>query len=277
MKNNDNKAVNKVFFVLILLSLMLIFARISQPVTILRNLTYHFLTPGIQFASDSFSSSNKFITNMSTIFRVYQENIILRGQIVLLTEQLRDYQSVLEENIKLKNLLLLQPPKKTKLLFANIIIREPDHWYKWLIINKGQNCGIKKDMPVVTIMKDNKMCVIGKTAEVYDSTAKIALITNSLFAVPVQIKNADIDCLIEGTDSRYLKLFHVPQSSKLNINDEIVTGPLSSVFSSDIPIGQISEITKTPYDDYAEILVLPYVQKQRIYEVAVIMPAEESK
>ncbi|MDD5021083.1 MAG: rod shape-determining protein MreC [Endomicrobiaceae bacterium] len=277
-KNNDkfNKDTNKVFFVLILLSLLFIFARISQPVSILRNLTYHFLMPSTQFTSDSFSSSNKFITNISNIFHIYQENIKLHQQIVLLTEQLRDYQSVTEENIKLKNLLSIPIPKKTELLFANIIIREPSQWYKWLIISKGQIDGIKKDMSVVTIMKDNKICVIGKTAEVYDTTTKIALITNSLFAVPVQIKNSDIDCLIEGTDSEYLKLMHVPQSSKLNINDEIVTGPLSSVFSQDIPVGQIAEITKTPYGDYAEILVLPYIQKQRIHEVAVIIPKEEN-
>jgi rod shape-determining protein MreC len=278
-KNNDkfNKDTNKVFFILILLSLLFIFARISQPVAILRDLTYSFLIPNMQFTSHSLSSSNKFITNISNVFHIYQENIILHEQIVLLSEQLRDYQSISEENIKLKNLLSLPSHKKTKLLFANIIIREPSQWHKWLVINKGQVDGIKKDMPVVTIMQNNSICVLGKTAEVYDTTSKIALITNSLFAVPVQIKTSDTDCLIEGTDSKYLKLTHVSQSSQLKINDEIATGHFSSVFNADIPVGQIAEITKTLYGDYAEILVLPYIQKQRIHEVAVIIPKEGNK
>jgi rod shape-determining protein MreC len=278
-KNSDkfNKSANKVFFILILLSLLFVFARISQPVTILRNLAYNFLMPGLQLTADSFSSSNKFINNISSVFNVYRDNITLRGQIVLLTEQLRDYQSVIDENIKLKSLLSLPVRKKNKLLFANITVRDPDNWHKWLIINKGRLDGIKQDMPVVATMRDDRMCVIGKTAEVFDSTTKIALITNSLFAVPVQIKNSDVDCLIEGTDSQYLKLLHVPQSAKLEINNEVITGPLSSVFSENIPVGQIAEITKTSYGDYAEILILPYIQKQKIYEVAVIVPAEETK
>lgn len=278
-KNNDkfNKDTNKVFFVLILISLLFIFAKISQPVTILRDISYRFLMPSMQFTSHSFSASNKFIVNISNIFNIYQENITLKEEIILLSEDLRDYQSISEENIKLKNLLALPIQKKTRLLFANIIIREPSQWYKWLIINKGQFDGIKKDMPVITIMENNRTCIIGKTVEVSDTTSKIALITNSLFAVPVQITNSQTDCLLEGTDSQYLKLTHVPQSSQLNIGDEIVTGPLSSVFTKDIPVGKIMEITKTPYGDYAEILVLPYIQKQRIHTVAVIIPKEEIK
>lgn len=278
-KNNDkfNKDTNKVFFVLILISLLFIFAKISQPVIILRDISYRFLMPSMQFSAHSFSASNRFISNISNIFNIYQENIKLREEIILLSEDLRDYQSIYEENLHLKNLLTLPVQKKTKLLFANIIIREPSQWHKWLIINKGQHEGIKKDMPVITIMENNRICIIGKTVEIYDSTSKIALITNSLFAVPVQIINSQTDCLLEGTDSQYLKLTHVPQSAQLNIGDEIITGPLSSVFNKDIPVGKIMEINKTPYGDYSEVLVLPYIQKQRIHTVAVIMPKEEDK
>lgn len=272
-----NKDTNKVFVILIVLSFILIFARLSQPVSTLRTLIYHFLMPGIKITSHSFSSSNRILSNVSGIFTINDENAKLKEQIILLSEQLRDYQSVYNENIQLKNLLNLPVPVKTKLLFANITARDPSQWYKWIIINKGQKDGITKDMPVVTVMANSEICILGKTIEVFDSSSKIALITNSLFAVPVQIKNSQTDCLLEGADSEYLKLTHVPNSVQLNINDEIVTSPLSSVFAKDIPVGKITEITKTPYDDYSEILVRPYMQNQRIYEVAVIMNKEELK
>ncbi len=270
-----NKDTNKVFVILVILSFVFIFARLSQPVSSVRTLIYHFIIPGINITSHSFSSSNRILSNISGFFTINDENTKFKEELVLLTEQLRDYQSVYNENIQLKNLLNLPVPVKTKLLFANIIARDPSQWYKWIIINKGLKDGITKDMPAVTVMSNNEICILGKTIDVYESSSKIALITNSLFAVPVQIKNSQTDCLLEGADSQYLKLTHVPNSVQLNINDEIVTSPLSSVFTKDIPVGKITEITKTPYDDYSEILVQPYMQDQRIYEVAVIMRKEE--
>ena len=179
---------------------------------------------------------------------------------------------MVEENIKLKNLLNLTHPKETEVVYANIIIREPVHWYQGVIINKGSNDGLKENLPVLFVDNNGIACVFGRVTKVYNTTAEIALITNSLSSIVVKINNEHADCLLEGADMQYLKLSYIPDNAKLQVGDEVVTSKISSVFSNDIPIGKIVDITKTPYNEYSEVLVRPYFQTQSISEVAVLLP-----
>lgn len=272
MTNKTNKSDNFVFVLLILFSLMLILFRLTPTVNMLRGLIYQILVPSIQFTSDSFSNTGKIFSNLIQTVSANQQNIKLKEEVVLLSQQLKDYQDLVEENIKLKNLLNLSHTKETEVVYANIIIREPVHWYQGVIINKGSNDGLTENLPVLFVDNNGIACVFGRISKVYTTTAEIALITNSLSSIVVKINNEQTDCLLEGADMQYLKLSYIPDNAELNVGDEVVTSKISSVFSNDIPIGKIVDITKTPYNEYSEVLVQPYFQTQSISEVAVLLP-----
>jgi len=272
MTNKTNKSDNFVFILLILFSLILILFRLTPTVNMLRGLIYQILVPSIQFTSDSFSNTGKIFSNLIQTVRANQQNIKLKEEVVLLSQQLKDYQDLVDENIKLKNLLNLARPKETEVVYANIIIREPVHWYQGVIINKGSNDGLTENLPVLFVDNNGIACVFGRISKVYNTTAEIALITNSLSSIVVKINNEQTDCLLEGADMQYLKLSYIPNNAQLHVGDEVVTSKISSVFSNDIPIGKIFDITKTPYNEYSEVLVLPYFQTQSISEVAILLP-----
>jgi rod shape-determining protein MreC len=272
MTNKTNKSDNFVFVLLILFSLMLILFRLTPTVNMLRGLIYQILVPSIQFTSDSFSNTGKIFSNLVQTVSANQQNIKLKEEVVLLSQQLKDYQDLVEENIKLKNLLNLSHPKETEVVYANIIIREPVHWYQGVIVNKGSNDGLTENLPVLFVDNNGIACVFGRISKVYTTTAEIALITNSLSSIVVKINNEQTDCLLEGADMQYLKLSYIPDNANLQVGDEVVTSKISSVFSNDIPIGKIVDITKTPYNEYSEVLVQPYFQTQSISEVAVLLP-----
>lgn len=276
MTNKTNKSDNFVFVLLILFSLMLILFRLTPTVNMLRGLIYQILVPSIQFTSDSFSNTGKIFSNLIQTVSANQQNIKLKEEVVLLSQQLKDYQDLVEENIKLKNLLNLSHPKETEVVYANIIIREPVHWYQGVIINKGSNDGLTENLPVLFVDNNGIACVFGRISKVYTTTAEIALITNSLSSIVVKINNEQTDCLLEGADMQYLKLSYIPDNANLHVGDEVVTSKISSVFSNDIPIGKIVDITKTPYNEYSEVLVQPYFQTQSISEVAVLLPKKRT-
>lgn len=272
-----NKNTNKFFLILVCLSLILITARLTPTIQIVKQLAYSILVPNLKIASNSFKGTGNLVFNISNIIRVNQENLKLNGRILELSEQLRDYQALLNDNTRLNLLLNLSPKKELTPIFANVIIREPSQWYQWIIINKGLKDGIRPDLAVVSVLNDGQICAFGRIAEVYNSTSKVALITNSLSSIPVQIKDSTTDCLIDGYNSQYMKLNYIPQTVKVNINDEIVTSPISSVFDRGIKIGRIIKIVKNYSGGYSNVTVIPYYQNQRIYEVAVLLPKKELK
>lgn len=268
---NTNKNTNKVFCLLLVISILLIVLRLTPTIQAIKQLAYSVLVPDIKFSSTFFSKTGNFILNLSNIIKVNQENAELKNENFNLTQQLADSQIILEENVRLKNLLSIKESKSSRPVFASVIVREPTQWYKSAIIDKGSKDGIELDNPVVAVLSDGQTCVFGRISEVYFSTAKVALITNPLFSVPVQIKDLNVDCVCDGCDTQYLKLFFIPDSADIKIDDQIVTSPLSTVFEKGINVGTVVDIIKTNYGQYQEVIVEPYTQKESIYEVAVLI------
>ncbi len=270
IEKKTNSNTNKVFIMLILLSVFFISLRLTPTVQTIKQLTYYILMPSLQLSSETFTKAGGFINKIFNIVKINRENNYLRNEIFELNKKLSDYQLVLEDNIRLRNLLKVQEKKEFKPVFANIIIREPSQWYQWVIINKGSSDGIERNFPVIAVLPNGDTCVFGRIFEVYKKTAKVALITNSLFSVPVRIKKDDVDCIVEGFNEQYLKLNFVPDNLKLNINDEIVTSHLSDVFERGIKVGRIIDIVKNDYGQYQDIIIEPYSLTKSTYEVAVL-------
>ncbi len=270
IEKQTNKNTNKVLFVLVLLSVFFIALRLTPAVQTIKQLAYYILMPGLQISSETFTKTGGFIKKVYNIVRISRENADLRNEIFELNKKLSDYQLVLDDNIRLKQLLKIKEDKNFESVFANIIIREPSQWYQWVIINKGISDGITKDAPVIAILTNGDICVFGRIFEVYQNTSKVALITNSLVSIPVQIKNSNVDCISDGFNEQNLKLSFIPDNLNLNVGEEIITSPLSGVFERGIKVGEITDIIKNDYGRYQEIIVEPYSQVQSIYEIAVL-------
>ncbi len=271
VSSKSNRNADKVFILLVAVSVLFISLRLTPTILAVKQIAYSVLVPNLQLSSDLFTKTSGFILNLSNIIKVNQENVSLKNEIFELTQKLSDYQSVLDDNSRLKQLLSLRETKTVKPVFANIIIREPSQWYQWVIINKGSSDGIEINAPVIAVLLNGDICVFGRIFEVYETTAKVALLTNSLISVPVQIRNVNIDCIAEGYNSHYLKLTYVPQTVEINNGEQIVTSPLSGVFDKGINVGRITDVIKTSYGQYQDILVEPYSQTQSIYEIAVLL------
>ena len=268
---NTNKNDNKVFCVLLVISIILIVLRLTPTIQAIKQLAYSILVPDIKISSNLFSKTGDFLFNLSNIIKVNQENIELRNEKFELTQKLENSQIILEENVRLKNLLNIKETRTIVPVFANVIVREPTQWYKFVIIDRGIQDGIEIDAPVVAVLSNGQTCVFGRVTEVYSSTAKVALPTNPLFSLPVQVKDLKVDCVCDGCDSQYLELSFIPQSANIKLNDQIVTSSLSNVFEKGINVGKIIDISKTNFGEYQEVLVEPYFQTQSLYEVAVLV------
>ena len=201
------------------------------------------------------------------------ENIAYKRKNRELTDKLRNYDTMVKEYNNLSKLLKLTKVKNTVSLFARISIRDPNKWYRWFIINKGQNDGLYNELPVLMFNKKKDMlCAVGRIVETYRSSSKVALITNAAYALPVEIKDKGVNCLAEGFDSNLLRITYIPRDVDVKAGDEIVVSELSSVFQKDTPVGIITDVSEKSSVDFKTATAKVFFDVDTIYEAVILVP-----
>ncbi|MDR1087265.1 MAG: rod shape-determining protein MreC [Endomicrobium sp.] len=264
-----------IFAVLLLFGLALIIGRSSSYVTFIKDLIYYIAYPNIATANNIFRSTARFADNIKPMVFLYQENLAYEQKNQELEDKIRNYDIISKEYENLSKLLNLEKIKNTKSIFARIIAREPGEWYQWLIIDKGKNNSLRKELPVLVFnKKKDTLCAMGKIWEVYKSSSKVALITNSVYEFPVEIKDKGINCLSEGFNSNLIKITYILSDADVKPGDEIVVSELSSVFPKDVPVGVIKEVMEEAYVDFKTATAEVYFESNVICDVVILVPHE---
>ncbi|MDR0977636.1 MAG: rod shape-determining protein MreC [Endomicrobium sp.] len=262
-----------IFAVLLVFGFALIFGRTSKYVNLIKSFVYYIAYPSVSSANSLFCCTGRFFNTVKSLVSMHQEIVAGRRENRELKDKLRNYDIILKEYNDLSKLLNLGKIKNTKSVFAGISAREPGEWYQWLIIDKGKNYALKRDFPVLIFNRNkNMLCALGRIAEVYKSSAKIVLITNSNYEFPVEIKNKNITCLAGGFNSRLIKISYIPSGSDVKAGDEVVVSGLSSVFPSGVPVGVIKEVGGETCVDFKTASAEVYFESGVIYYAVVLVP-----
>ncbi|GHT49665.1 hypothetical protein AGMMS49990_00770 [Endomicrobiia bacterium] len=243
-QNRKSRNSNIVFAVLILISFFFIIGKISAPVNFVKNLVYHIAYPNLDVANYIFCCSDEVGDNTKTMANLRQENIAYKQKNQELIDKLRNYDAMSQEYENLSKLLKIKKINNITFVFAKTSAREPCEWYRWLIIDKGEDDGLYNELSVVMFNKDNDtLCAVGKIIETYKTSSKVMLVTNSFYTLPVEIKNKGVNCLAKGFDSNLLRITYIPQGVDIKRGDEVVVSELSSAFQRGMRVGVIKDVT----------------------------------
>lgn len=189
-----------------------------------------------------------FFENVNDLRHTYEENKRLKEhleQYVLLQSEV---ESLKKENERLRELL----DKKESLrdfvaIQATVIGRNPDRWEETLIVNKGSQHGVKKDMAVIT-----PQGLIGKVRSVSPFSATVQLLSakdrqNRVSAFVQGDEN--VFGLIEGYDQEReaLLLKRIPYDAKVKKGQRVFTSGLGGIFPKGLFIGEIEEVVADEY------------------------------
>jgi rod shape-determining protein MreC len=242
-QNQKSRYSNTIFGLLILIGFFFIIGRFSAPINLIKTLVYYVAYPNLHAANYIFRSAGSFADSIKAMVYLRQENIAYKQKNQELTDKLRNYNVMSQEYENLSKLLKIEKINNTRSVFAKISVRESCEWYQCLIIDKGEDNGLYKDLPVVMFNKGNDMlCAVGRIIETYQTSSKVALITNPIYVLPVEIKDKGINCLAEGFDSNLLKITHIPLGADIKRGDEVVVSGLSSVFQKGMRVGVIKDV-----------------------------------
>jgi rod shape-determining protein MreC len=146
----------------------------------------------------------------------------------------------------------LIPSKKFELEASFVIGQNPQKLGSWILIDKGENAGIKVGMPVIV----SQGILIGKVEEVYQNVAKIILLTDSESVINVRDSETEAKGVVMGKFGLGLVLEMVSQDDILNAGDSIITSGLGGDLPKGLLIGKIQD---------------PKVSLDRIFQGAIVV------
>ncbi|MEK7452662.1 MAG: rod shape-determining protein MreC [Patescibacteria group bacterium] len=237
----------KLFSFLVVIVFLLIFLSIFFKNGKLQNIIFDVASiPEKAFflIGDIFSSGFKIIFSLKN---VVIENSSLRLENDTLVQKLVDFEKVKSENILLREQLSLSLTKSYNLLDVKITSFEPSNLFEFLIINKGKNDGLEKDMPV--ILTGN--ILVGKITDVYDDYSKVMLITDSNNKVNVisfsnqediESQNRSYSGVLSGYFGKSIFMDLIEKSSLVNQKDMIITSGLDGIYPENLIVGYVDVI-----------------------------------
>jgi rod shape-determining protein MreC len=197
--------------------------------------------------------------------QTYDDYVKLKREVDGLRAKIVNAQEIIFENKRLEHLLDFKHELPYASVTAHVIGRDPSNWNALLILDKGRAAGIKVGMPVVS-----PAGVVGKVVEVGENKSKAILISDPNFNVAALAQDTRDSGLLSGTLQGLCRLRYLPEDSKVQVGEKIVTSKLSSTFPDGILIGTIISVRNQTSTTGTECLVKPTVDPSQVEEVLVL-------
>jgi rod shape-determining protein MreC len=212
------------------------------------------------------------IEHFAIVDSLLLESEDLNKQVGLLqweNNELREYK---QEALRLRNLLgFKEANPQYELIEATVIARGPSNWYNTLILNRGTNAGVAKNMVVIT-----PEGLIGRVVTVSKNTAEVLLITDRegpvgaiVFLQETRIPGV-VEGMGDGSDTLIMK--HIPYDAPVEEGQYVVTSGLGEIFPKGIRIGTIRTVDREaePSGLQKYAIIYPDVDFNRLEEVFII-------
>lgn len=138
-----------------------------------------------------------------------------------------------------------------------------------IYIDKGEQNGIKRDMPVITA--DG---VVGKILRVYSGTSEVLLISDQTSGAGAITEKSRLKGIVQGTPTGDLLLQKIMSDEQVQVGDKLLTSGGDDIFPKGMPLGTVLSIVKGK-DSLLSVRVKPAANLNHLEEVLVITQQEE--
>ena len=203
---------------------------------------------------------------LSSIGKLKEENKNLIKENNSLTAQISELKDQKNENENLRRQLDLAPRGKYQLEAAMVIGQDSLGSGSWLMIDKGSNDGIEKGMPAIVF----DGILVGKVAEVYQTSSKISLLTDPSNFVNVVDLETGAAGIVKGKYGLGLMMDMVEQTDSLKEGDDIITSGLGGLMPKGFLIGKIRQISDSSDKLFQQAAIVPQVKYLKLDTVFVV-------
>ena len=156
--------------------------------------------------------------NINNIFYVYNNNKELILENENLKSQLIEQKFIIEENLKLRNLLNLGPEIDYSYAIAKILSHSNFSFSHSMILSAGVDNDITLKSPVT--YKNN---LVGYISDLGNNSSRVTLITDINSKIPVFVLDRNINFILSGNNNNFLKVLNYGGINLLENGDEVYT------------------------------------------------------
>ncbi|MBI5406550.1 MAG: rod shape-determining protein MreC [Nitrospirae bacterium] len=190
--------------------------------------------------------------------RLFEEGKRLRTESLSLKEKALAYD-------RLTQLLKVKDAIHTEFTVATIVAREPTNWYSAVVINRGEEDGIRPNMGVITAEG-----IVGKITKTAPHHSRVLLFSDRNSAVGGMIQRTRDEGIVTGGEGKVLRLNYILIESDIRKGDLVLTSGTDSVFPPGVVIGRISRVESPQNALFHSIELIPEVSPSKIREVMVL-------
>jgi len=200
---------------------------------------------------------------------VRAENRELKQQI----EQMRLQQVRLSEDAaqahRLQSLLAFKEQFVSKTVAAQVIGSSGSDLSRVVYIDKGENVGIRRDMPVITAEG-----IVGKVLMVYPSVSQVLLINDQTSGVGAILDKSRLQGVLRGGATGEVMLERVMSDEQVAAGDIVLTSGGDRIFPKGLPVGTVSKVSNGK-DLFLNIKIKPAANLSKLEEVLVLVEKQE--
>lgn len=180
-------------------------------------------------------------------------NAELEARVAKLEAQLVDYEELKAQNRVLSALLdYARAAPENRYVTADVIGRDESPFLQYIILNKGSNAGLARNMPVLT---DSGL--IGQITEVTSDAVKVLLITDPASAVNARVQSSRAEGVVVGQLTGDLRMQYISLDAQVKPGDLVLTSGLGGRYPANLLIGQIASVRKRTQDVFQEADIRP--------------------
>lgn len=181
------------------------------------------------------------------------ENTRLRSLSLQNAAMLQKFNALQAENAHLRELLSIRQRYTESAIAAEILYTGRDPFTRKVIINKGEQHGVKAGQPVI-----DQIGIVGQVTRVYPWLAEVTLITDQGQAVPVLNVRNGLRAVLGGTGTDgQLELKFIPLNADFQNNDQLVTSGIDGVYPPGLPVAAVSAVERNAAYLFARITCKP--------------------
>ncbi len=220
---------------------------------------------GLTYLKNKITGNSTFFSDINTL---KTENESLKEKNSELEKSLRELEVIKAENETLKQYVNLKDKYTEYTTVPGYVInRDTSNYSNVIIINIGENDGIKSGMAVIA-----NEGLVGHIISVTDTTAKVQTLVDTSSAVSSVVGTTRDAIIVKGNldNKTMLKGTYIPTTSSILEGDKIETSGLGGIYPKGITIGTVKSVINTKNTTNRYVLIEPAVNFNKLETVLVI-------
>jgi rod shape-determining protein MreC len=178
--------------------------------------------------------------SLATKTSIEADNVKLAADNLVLRLKLLRFESLEEENRRLRAVRESSSRVVQRSLVAEIVRVDLDPFRQRVLINKGTRAGVFRGQAAI-----DANGIYGQVTRAGPFSAELILISDPEHAIPVQVNRTGARSIALGTGrSGLLSLPYLPQNADVVVGDLLVSSGLGGVYPPGYPVGKVTAVTR---------------------------------